>query len=107
MSKQLNCWEIKNCGHGPQEGASSSQVVCLASVPGLFPELEGANRGQAQGRCCWEVSGTVCDPHLGASGGSVSLKFSTCIQCPVFQQIEREEERLFDLKLGRSCTPPS
>jgi hypothetical protein len=48
--KNLNCWEVKDCGREPNGKNVPQDGVCPVSV--ALP-LDGIHNGTNGGRCCW------------------------------------------------------
>jgi hypothetical protein len=92
MSKQ-NCWEIKDCGREPGGKNAQNLGVCPAAMAG---EGNGANGGKNRGRICWSVAGTFCD-NFELSAFSKEKK--SCMDCPIHQQIKKEEGENLQLML--------
>ena len=80
MSK-LNCWEIKECGRGPDGENAKKLGVCPAALPNSH---NGINGGKYGGRFCWKVTGN-------------NKSLDVCIDCNVLKQVHREEGRDFIL----------
>lgn len=86
-----NCWEVMACGR-QEGGANAAELgVCPASQPG---EFEGTNRGQARGRFCWAISGTLCS---GYFSGHAAEKWLACAKCKFMVQVSEEESSNFVL----------
>ena len=85
MRQRSNCWEIMNCGLGPNGGTAAASGLCPAASD---TSSDGFNRGRNGGRICWEIAGTL-------SGAEVHCPFAaecfTCLSCDVFQRVQREE----------------
>ena len=79
---RLNCWDVTECGRGPDALASER---CPAATE---TRLDGQNGGVNAGRSCWVVNETVCD---GEVQGSFSTKLTGCAACPFFKQVVNEE----------------
>lgn len=86
-----NCWEVKQCGRGPDSAGKDGRPVCPAAAPGKF---DGINRGMNAGRFCWAVAGTFCN---GQMQGRFARKFVDCLHCDFFQQVDLEEGRFLVL----------
>jgi hypothetical protein len=80
-----NCWEVMKCGREPGGSRAESLGVCPAATE---MRLDGVNHGENGGRACWGVPNTHCV-------GSLTAKFSQCLECPFFLRVEREENRGF------------
>lgn len=90
--ERKNCWEVKNCGRGPDSIGNESKPVCPAAMPGKF---DGINGGKFAGRFCWAVAGTFC---LGNEAqGAFAQKFRNCLNCNFLQQVDIEEGRFMVL----------
>ena len=90
---RMNCWEVKECGRGPVNGAGEPQSVCPAAQPGKY---NGINGGQCAGRFCWAVAGTYCDSG-GEEQGTFVQKFRNCLHCNFLQLVDVEEGRFMIL----------
>jgi len=95
MQTKQQCWEFMNCGLGPGGARTASEGICPAAVD---MTRQGQNHGFASGRQCWAVTGTKC-------GHEPRQKFSLCLRCPFFWQVEKEEERSFSLGLRQEVPP--
>ena len=71
--KLENCWEIKDCGRGPNGSLAAGQEMCSAPREGL-------------GHSCWTIAGTL-------SGRNVECPFArrlySCGQCEVYGTYHR------------------
>lgn len=65
--------------------------VCPAAAQQQF---DGINHGDAAGRLCWAVAGTLCG---GQVRGTFAKKLLDCAQCEFYQAVEREEGNSFAL----------
>ncbi len=104
--RRANCWEIMGCGRDPGGGRTEQEGVCPAAAES---RLDTVNRGLNGGRACWGVPGTGCVERMGSVPRSGSQKFTRCLECPFFQQVEREEGRNFQVMrviLERLRGPP-
>ncbi|MDH3891593.1 MAG: hypothetical protein OEV49_10965 [candidate division Zixibacteria bacterium] len=90
----VNCWEAKGCGRGPGGEKSAELGVCPAASDSA---CNGINRGEAGGRICWAVAGTLCG---GKVQGLFAEKIDSCINCDVFKQIASEEGEDFQMFPG-------
>lgn len=95
MNNRLNCWEYKNCGHGP--GGHRIDV----GEKGLCPtasenRLHGIHNGDQAGRACWVVAGTYCG---GVVQGKFAQKYNTCVNCDFYQKVLEEEGSKFQITL--------
>ncbi|MDH4321674.1 MAG: hypothetical protein OEV73_09285 [Desulfobulbaceae bacterium] len=86
---RLNCWEVKQCGRGPENG---TKPVCPAARPGKY---DGVNGGTFAGRFCWAVAGTFCSDN--EEQGTFAEKFRDCLNCNFLQQVDIEEGRFLVL----------
>jgi hypothetical protein len=84
MRKQ-NCWEITGCGRGP-DGVKAREEGACPTARELV--LDGVNDGRAGGRLCWSVAGTMCGDRITCEW---ALQRMTCVSCPVFRMIRREQ----------------
>lgn len=81
-----NCWEVKGCRRGP---AAPPEDRCPAAAAEL---ADGINGGQAAGRICWLVAGTLCG---GQVVGAFADKQATCTACEFFAQVQAENTENF------------
>jgi len=79
------------CGREPGGENAAKLGVCPASVD---TACDGTNKGKNAGRFCWVVGGTFCS---GEVQGTFATKFTSCLKCPFYQTVERQEERNFQL----------
>jgi hypothetical protein len=79
------------CGREPGGQHSKELGVCPATVD---KDHDGTNKGRNAGRFCWVVAGTLCK---GVVQGTFAAKFKSCLWCPFYREVERQEGR--DLKL--------
>lgn len=99
MSKK-NCWEVKNCGRQPGGEKVSELGECLAATDKV---ADGINGGTNGGRICWAISGTFCG---GKKQGTFAQKQVSCMSCPVYLAVSKEEGDNFNLLLpGQDYTP--
>ncbi len=93
---KTNCWELKDCDHGPESPEPCPAATDLTS--------HGTNRGINAGRICWTVPGTICD---GVVQGAFHEKQQLCLSCGFIEQVRREEGEGFRfLKLARGVKDP-
>lgn len=85
MNDKKNCWEVMDCGRGPD---SASGDVCPAATA---DPLHGVHNGTNAGRACWVVAGTLCN---GAVSGTFAKKMENCLLCPFYRQVRGEESDL-------------
>ena len=90
--ERMNCWEIKDCGRGPDSAGGDLESVCPAAKTG---EYDGVNGGDFAGRFCWAVTGTFCDGNRAQ--GTFAQKFRNCLNCNFLQQVDVEEGRFMVL----------
>lgn len=83
-----NCWETKKCGREPGGLNAHELGVCPAATDKRY---HGVNRGNAGGRFCWNIDGTLCHAH--ADGPAAS-----CTDCGFVQEVEQQEGRFFVLE---------
>ncbi len=86
-----NCWEVKQCGQGPEQRKNDGKPICPAARSGPY---DGINRGKFAGRFCWAVTGTFCG---GRMQGMFTRKFIDCLNCAFFQEVDRQEGRFLVL----------
>jgi len=83
--KRKNCWEYMDCGREP----GGKRVGLLGPCPAaLYEQLDGINNGDAGGRFCWTLEGTLCP-------GDGKDRIKRCINCPFFQEVVRQEGESF------------
>lgn len=80
-----NCWEYKCCGRQPGGERVGELGVCPAAVS---LRNAGKNGGQAAGRICWSVAGTLCG---GVVQGTTAQKVGSCTRCEFFAMVMSEE----------------
>lgn len=85
--ERQNCWEYMKCGREPGGQNAKELSVCSASVD---KDYDGTNNGKNAGRFCWAVAGTLCK---GVVQGTFAAKFKSCLICPFYQDVERQEGR--------------
>lgn len=73
------------CGREPGGVRSDELGVCPASTGNKF---DGINGGNAAGRFCWAVAGTLC---RGEVQGTFAKKSRDCMQCPFLIEVIKEE----------------
>ncbi|MBI5866942.1 MAG: hypothetical protein HZB43_01400 [candidate division Zixibacteria bacterium] len=90
MDQRLNCWEIMNCGLGPNGAKAAESGLCPVASD---TSSNGINRGHNGGRICWDIAGTL-------SGAEVQCPFVSdiidCLSCDVYLRVEREEGLEFE-----------
>jgi hypothetical protein len=92
MENRLNCWEYKNCGHGPNQNKNNSK-----RCPTVFEtRLDGVHNGTKAGRACWVVAGTYCN---GVVQGKFAQKYGTCLNCDFYRKVLEEEGPKFEITL--------
>ncbi|MFH0909229.1 MAG: hypothetical protein V1929_10740 [bacterium] len=89
--ERQNCWEYMKCGREPGGLHADELGVCPASTD---TDHDGTNNGRNAGRFCWAVAGTLCK---GVVQGTFAAKFESCLMCPFYRDVERQEGR--DLQL--------
>jgi len=87
MEERENCWDFWKCGRGPGGSKINELGLCPAAT---LKEFGGANRGNAAGRFCWTVEGTLCK-------GTFAQKFDKCLDCTFFRKVEQQEGSSFIL----------
>lgn len=85
-----NCWEYMDCGR--EAGGKRSDLLGVCPAAGC-KELAGINHGQAAGRICWVLEGTLCP-------GAGSERLDRCLRCPFFERVAREEGTSFAPEVG-------
>lgn len=83
---KTNCWEYKKCGREPNGSKVAELGVCPAATE---IRVNGINSGKNGGRCCWAVTGTLCD---GQVQGTHASKMSSCMSCDFFNRVISEEK---------------
>jgi hypothetical protein len=84
-STKVNCWEFGRCGRQPGGKNTDQLGVCPAAAARQF---DGINGGNAAGRSCWAVAGTLC---TGEVQGTFAKKFGSCLMCSFYREVERQE----------------
>ena len=92
-NEKPNCWEIKKCGRGPNDGQNNEAESCPAATE---ERLDGVHGGKNSGRACWVVAGTFCG---GKVQGTYAAKYDVCKKCDFFQQVAQEEGKKFQRPL--------
>lgn len=85
MKEKRNCWESMKCGRETGGIRSEEFGICPASTEKKF---DGVNGGDASGRFCWAVAGTLCG---GEVQGTFARKFDDCSRCPFLLEVIKEE----------------
>lgn len=85
MIEKKNCWEVMECGRGPD---GSDGNLCPAASAIL---LHGVHNGVNGGRACWVIAGTLCG---GKVSGTFAKKMENCLICPFYRQVRQEETNL-------------
>ena len=80
-----NCWELKQCGRGPDAQQTDTQKPCPAATE---ERLNGIHDGKNSGRACWTVAGTLCG---GKTQGTHAAKQKVCQKCDFYQQVAEQE----------------
>jgi len=89
--EKRNCWEYMQCGREPGGTNEEEMGTCPASVD---DEHHGVNGGKNAGRFCWAIAGTYCKREVE---GTFAEKFESCLQCPFYLEVERQEGSAFRL----------
>jgi hypothetical protein len=80
-----NCWEYMGCGREP----GGRRVGLLGLCPAVtHEELDGINHGDAGGRFCWTLEGTLCP-------GEGEGRIKRCLNCPFLGEVARQEGESF------------
>ena len=79
-SKIINCWDFRQCAHGPGSTDPCPVVDDVAS--------DGVNSGKNAGRICWTVSNTPC---FNNDANSFPQKRKICVSCSFYHRVKREE----------------
>ena len=93
MKKEMNCWDFKECGLGPDDDKINKIGICPAARAEI---LDGVHHGKSGGRACWVVPGTFCG---GEAQGEFVQKYSTCMNCDFYQIVREEEGPKFQITL--------
>jgi hypothetical protein len=80
-----NCWEVMDCGRGPD---NTHVELCPAANAST---LHGVHGGLNGGRSCWVVAGTLCN---GEVSGTFAKKMDNCLICPFYRQVREEEPEM-------------
>ncbi len=94
VKRKKNCWEVMNCGRGPDKTRKPGAPVCPATVE---QRLHGVHGGRLGGRACWLVAGTMCG---GKPQGVFAEKYGNCKLCRFYNQVMDEEESRFQLTMN-------
>ncbi|MFX0072554.1 MAG: two-CW domain-containing protein [Candidatus Hermodarchaeota archaeon] len=86
-----NCWEVKNCGREENGNNIESLGICPASTEA---KLNAIHDGRNAGRCCWIVSGTLCESQVQ---GTFAQKYKDCFKCDFYNLVKNEEGGKFKL----------
>ncbi len=86
---KTNCWEHKKCGREVGGAKVKELGVCPASTN---EKNSGKNGGNAAGRFCWKVAGTICG---GKVQGTFAEKMMNCANCDFFKSVKSEEGAAF------------
>ncbi|MDO8488581.1 MAG: hypothetical protein Q7S42_00500 [Candidatus Omnitrophota bacterium] len=84
--KKLNCWEFMKCGREIGGINVAEAGVCPVVVE---TKANGIHGGINAGRCCWVVAGNLCE---GTGKGAFVDNFQSCVQCPFYGLVTREEK---------------
>ena len=90
LEKKKNCWEFIECGREPAGKKIKQLGVCPVTIA---EEFDGLNHGQAAGRICWTIEGSL-------STGTTGMKLLKCLECSFFEEVQRQEGRFFVLGIG-------
>ncbi len=82
---KMNCWEVRNCGKGPDNTNPGELGTCAAA---LEESTDGVNGGKKGGRVCWAVAGTLCG---GSVQGEFAAKMDSCVKCDFYLSVAKEE----------------
>jgi len=86
---KLNCWEYMKCGREVGGANTKKSGVCPVV---LEVRANGIHDGLNGGRCCWVIAGTFCE---GKVQGTFPEKFLSCMECPFYKSVSKEEKRYF------------
>ncbi|HUW56256.1 MAG TPA: HAMP domain-containing sensor histidine kinase [Planctomycetota bacterium] len=93
QTPRLNCWEVMECGLGPEAAEPCPVSADTAS--------NGTNGGTNGGRLCWAVAGTLS----GAEVLAGCAQTTNCLTCDFFNRVKSEEGMSFQLlKLARGIS---
>lgn len=81
----MNCWEYMKCGREKGGVNAEDGNVCPASTAEF---ADGINDGLNGGRCCWAISGSLCQV---INRFDTSHKSVSCLTCDFFKKVEEEE----------------
>lgn len=80
-----NCWEHMNCGRE----FGGRRVGLLGLCPAVtHDESDGVNHGDAGGRFCWTLEGTLCP-------GEGEDRIRRCFECSFHAEVRGEEGESF------------
>jgi len=92
VTSKKNCWEVMNCGRGPDGQYEHEPGACPTASR---TEFNGVNNGLNGGRVCWAVAGTFCNGNIQ---GVFATKIESCLRCAFFRQVAAEEDLDFILR---------
>jgi len=85
--ERRNCWEYVECGREP----GGKRVELLGPCPAtMHEESDGINNGDAGGRFCWTLEGTLCP-------GDGKERIKRRLNCPFLREVARQEGKSFVL----------
>jgi hypothetical protein len=98
MARKQNCWAFMKCGREPSGIMVPDLGVCLAATDIL---ADGLNSGKNGGRICWAIAGSYAN--LDNMVCTYAAERFSCINCPFFALVEKEEcfENFHILKPGQ------
>ena len=85
MKDKKNCWESMKCGRETGGVRAEELGICPASTEKKY---DGVNSGDASGRFCWVVAGTLCG---GEVQGMFAKKIENCMKCSFLLEVIDEE----------------
>ncbi|MBF0245856.1 MAG: hypothetical protein HQL31_11415 [Planctomycetes bacterium] len=88
-SKRSNCWQVMGCERQLGGKKANERGICPAAK---MNEHHSKNGGEAGGRYCWKLAGTLCG---GRPQGSVVIKIDSCRKCRFYNQVREEEADSF------------
>ncbi|MFC1845424.1 two-CW domain-containing protein [Thermodesulfobacteriota bacterium] len=100
MKKLQNCWEVMECGFGPNGAKTKKHGVCSAALENNLESVHGGIHG---GRACWFVKNTS-DCGNGAHG-EFNIKYPICMNCKFYWQVRDEQGSKFEISLILNTYP--
>lgn len=85
-----SCWEVMGCGREPDGAKAQTHGVCPSAIAW---DQTGLNRGEAGGRACWLVSGSLARGRF--AGTCTVMGPDGCLGCSFFHAVRLEEGQDF------------